>query len=97
MKTMKPIKHFTRSIRQEIHRISTTIKQMEFQVMGLRGYLKRKLRTEIQKLRRMRDAILHKLSKLKAEADIPAHIMQSIRDEIALLNARCRQLRAQHL
>lgn len=94
---MKSVKHFNRFVRQEVNRISTTIKQMEFRILRLRGFLRRKLREEIQELRRMKDAILHRLSELtvKAQAHIPT--MQSIRDDIDLLHERCRQLKAQHL
>lgn len=94
---MKCIKSFSRSVRQEINRISMTLKQMEFRILRMRGFLKRRLREEIQELKRMRDAILHKLSVLTAEARLHLPTMQSIRDDIALLHERCRQLKTQHL
>lgn len=94
---MRNLKSFSRAVRQEINRISITLKQMEFRILRMRGFLKRKLREEIQELKRMRDAILHKLSVLTAEARLHLPTMQSIREDIALLHERCRQLRAQHL
>ena len=94
---MSSMKHFTRSVRQEINRISMTIKQMEFRITRFRGFLKRKLREEIQELRRMKDAIMHRLSELTAEARLHLPTMQSIRDDIALLHERCRQLKTRHL
>lgn len=94
---MKCIKSFSRSVRQEINRISMTLKQMEFRILRMRGFLKRKLREEIQELKRMRDAILHKLSQLTSEARLHLPTMQSIRDDIALLHERCRGLKTQHL
>ena len=94
---MKCIKSFSRSVRQEINRISMTLKQMEFRILRMRGFLKRKLREEIQELKRMRDAILHKLSQLTAEKRLHMPTMQSIRDDIALLHDRCRQMKTQHL
>lgn len=94
---MKCIKSFSRSVRQEMSRISTTLKQMEFRILRMRGLLKRKLREELQELKRMRDAILYRLSELTAEARLHLPTMQSIRDDIALLHERCRQMKAQHL
>lgn len=94
---MSSMKHFTRSVRQEINRISMTIKQMEFRITRFRGFLRRKLREEIQELRRMKDAIMHRLSELTAEARLHLPTMQSIRDDIAMLHERCRQLKTQHL
>lgn len=94
---MKCIKSFSRSVRQEINRISMTLKQMEFRILRMRGFLKRKLREEIQELKRMRDAILHRLSELTAEARLHLPTMQSIREDIALLHERCRGLKTQHL
>lgn len=94
---MKCIKSFSRSVRQEINRISMTLKQMEYRILRMRGFLRRKLRGEIQELRRMKDAILHKLSELTSETSLHLPTMQSIRDDIALLHERCRQLRTQHL
>lgn len=94
---MSSMKHFTRSVRQEINRISVVIKQMEFRITRVRGFLRRKLREEIQELRRMKDAILHRLSELTAETRLHLPTMQSIRDDIALLHERCRQLKTQHL
>lgn len=94
---MKRIKSFSRFVRQEINRISMSLKQMEFRILRMRGFLKRKLREEIQELRRMKDAILHRLSELTAEARLHLPTMQSIRDDITLLHERCRQLKAQHL
>ncbi len=90
---MKCVKSFRRSVRQEINRISISLKQMEFRMLRMRGFLKRKLRKEIQDLKRMKDAILHKLSKLTKEARLHLPTMQSIRDDIALLQERCRQLK----
>lgn len=94
---MKSIKSFSRSVRQEINRISMTLKQMEFRVLRLRGFLKRKLRVEIQDLKRLRAAILSKLAKLNDEARAHVPTMQAIREDIALLHERCRHLKAQHL
>lgn len=94
---MNNIKSFNRFVRQEINRISTAIKQMEFRILRLRGYLRRRLREEILELRRMKDAILHRLSALTAGAKLQQPAMQAIRDDIALLHARCRQLKTQHL
>jgi uncharacterized coiled-coil DUF342 family protein len=94
---MKGIKSFSRYVRQEINRISISLKQMEFRILRMRGFLKRKLREEIQELKRMRDAILHKLSQLTAEARLHVPTMQSIREDIALLHERCRGLKTQHL
>jgi|GEM_PF-1837576 len=94
---MKCIKSFSRSVRQEINRISMTLKQMEFRILRMRGLLKRKLREEIQELKRMKDAILYRLSQLTAEAQMHLPTMQSIRDDIAMLYERCRQLKTQHL
>lgn len=94
---MKCIKSFSRSVRQEINRISMTLKQMEFRILRMRGFLKRKLREEIQELKRMRDAILHKLSQLTAETRLHLPTMQSIREDIAMLHERCRGLKTQHL
>lgn len=94
---MQCVKSFSRSVRQEINRISMSLKQMEFRILRMRGFLKRKLREEIQELKRMRSAILHRLSQLTAEARLHLPTMQSIRDDIALLHDRCRQLKTQHL
>lgn len=94
---MKGIKSFSRYVRQEINRISISLKQMEFRILRMRGFLKRKLREEIQELKRMRDAILHKLSQLTVEARLHVATMQSIREDIALLHERCRGLKTQHL
>jgi len=94
---MKPIKSFSRYVRQEINRISTALKQMEFRILRMRGFLRRKLREEIQELKRMKDAILHRLSTLTAQAQLHQPTMQAIRDDIALLHERCRQLKMQHL
>lgn len=94
---MRSIKHFNRSVRQEINRISLALKQMEFRILRMRGFLKRELREEIKTLKRMRDAVLHKLSQLTAEARLHLPIMQSIREDIALLHERCRLLKAEHL
>jgi hypothetical protein len=91
---MKNIKSFSRAVRQEISRISITIKQMEFKIMRFKGFLKHKLREEVQELRRMRDTILHRLSQLTTETR-PA--MQYIRNDIALLHERCRRFKTQHL
>lgn len=55
---MKCVKSFSRSVRQEINRISVSLKQMEFRILRMRGFLKRKLREEIQELKRMKDAPL---------------------------------------
>jgi len=94
---MSSVKHFTRSVRQEINRISVSLKQMEFRVLRMRGFLKRKLREEIRELKRMKDAILHRLSVLTAETQLHLPTMQSIRGDIALLHKRCRRLKMQHL
>lgn len=94
---MKSLKLFSRAVRQELSRISVTIKQMEFKILRLKGFLKRKLREEIQELRRMRDAIMHRLSELTAEARLHLPTMESIRADIALLHERCRQLKAQRI
>jgi len=94
---MKCIKSFNRYVRQEINRISITLKQMEFRILRIRGFLKRKLREEIQELKRMKDAILNRLSQLTTEAKLHLPTMQSIRDDIALLHERCRGLKTQHL
>ena len=94
---MKCLKSFSRSVRQEINRISMSLKQMEFRILRMRGFLKRRLREEIQELKRMKDAILHKLSLLTAEARLHLPTMQSIRDDIAMLHARCRAIKTQHL
>lgn len=94
---MSSIKHFTRYVRQEVNRISVTLKQMEFRVLRMRGFIKRKLREEIQELKRIKDAILRRLSELTAETRLHLPTMQSIRDDIALLQERCRQLKTQHL
>ena len=94
---MSTLKAFSRSVRQEINRISMSLKQMEFKILRIRGFLKRKLREEIQELRRMKDAIMHRLSELTAEARLHIPTMQSIRDDIALLHERCRKLKTQHL
>lgn len=94
---MSNLKAFSRSVRQEINRISMSLKQMEFKILRMRGFLKRKLREEIMELRRMKDAIMHRLSELTAEARLHLPTMQSIRDDIALLHERCRQLKTQHL
>jgi DNA repair ATPase RecN len=94
---MKSIKSFSRSVRQEINRISVSLKQMEFKILRMRGFLKRKLREEIMELKRIKDAIMHRLSELTDEARLHQPIMQSIRDDIALLHERCRQLKTQHL
>ena len=94
---MKYIKSFSRSVRQEINRISTVLKQMEFRILHMRGFLKRKFREEIQKLKRMKDAIMRRLSQLTDETRLHLPTMQSIRDDIVLLHERCRQLKTQHL
>ncbi|MFO0389442.1 MAG: hypothetical protein ACK502_06965 [Alphaproteobacteria bacterium] len=94
---MKCVKSFSRSVRQEINRISVSLKQMEFRILRMRGFLKRKLREEIQELKRMKDAILRRLSELTAEARLHMPTMQSIRDDIAMLHERCRKLKTQHL
>jgi hypothetical protein len=94
---MSNLKAFSRSVRQEINRISMSLKQMEFRILRMRGFLKRKLREEIMELRRMKDAIMHRLSELTAEARLNLPTVQSIRDDIALLHERCRQLKTQHL
>ena len=94
---MRNLKLFSRAVRQELSRISVAIKQMEFKVMRFKGFLRRKLREEVQELRRMRDSIMHRLSELTAEARLHLPTMQSIRDDMALLQVRCRQLKTQHL
>lgn len=94
---MRSIKHFSRSVRQEINRISLMLKQMEFRILRMRGFIKRRLREEIMELKRMKDAIIHKLSALTAETRLHLLTMQSIREDIALLHERCRQIKTQHL
>ena len=94
---MKNIKTFSRAVRQEISRISLSIKQMEFRILRLRGFLKRKLRSKIMELKRIKDAIIYRLSELTAEARLHLPTMQSIRDDIASLHERSRQLKKQHL
>ncbi len=94
---MKNLKSFSRAVRQELSRISVTIKQMEFRIMRFKGFLRRKLREEIQELRRMRDAIMCRLSELTAEPRLHLPAMQSIRADIAMLHARCRAIKTQHL
>lgn len=93
---MSKTKHFIRSVRQEISRISVSLKQMEFQVLKTPGFLKRKLRKQIRELKRMKDAIIRRLAKLSAEAQLHLPTMQVIREEIQQLHERCRQLKAQH-
>lgn len=94
---MRSMKHFSRSVRQEINRISLMLKQMEFRVLRMRGFIKRRLREEIMELKRMKDAIIHKLSALTADTRLHLPTMQSIREDIALLQERCRQIKTQHL
>ena len=94
---MKCVKTFNRYVRQEINRISMSLKQMEFRILRMRGFLRRKLREEIQELKRMKDAILQRVSELTAEARLHLPTMHSIREDIALLHNRCRQLKTQHL
>lgn len=94
---MRSMKHFSRSVRQEINRISLMLKQMEFRIVRMRGFIKRRLREEIMELKRMKDAIIHKLSALTAETRLHLPTMQSIREDIALLHERCRQIKTQHL
>lgn len=94
---MSSIKHFTRSVRQEINRISMSLKQMEFRILRVKGFLKRKLREEIQELKRMKDAILNRLLELTTETRMHLPTMQSIREDIALLHERCRGLKTQRL
>jgi hypothetical protein len=94
---MNRLKSFSRSVRQEINRISVSLKQMEFRILRMRGFLKRKLREQIQELKRMKAAILQRLSELTTETQLHMPTMQSIRDDIALLHERCRHLKAQHL
>lgn len=94
---MKCIRSFSRSVRQEINRISMSLKQIEFRMLRVRGFIKRKLREEIQELKRIKSAILHKLATLTAESRLHLPTMQSIRDDIAQLHARCRQLKDNHL
>lgn len=93
---MKCVKRFSRSVRQEINRISMSLKQMEFRMLRMRGFLRRKLREEIQTLKRMRDAILHQLSSLSPDAGLQPATMQAIRDDIARLHASCRQVRTHY-
>lgn len=94
---MKSVKRFHRFVRQEMYRISIMLKQMEFRTMRLRGMLRRKMREQIMELRRMRDAILHRLSVLTGQGVAPEPAMQAIRDDITLLQQRCRALRLKHL
>lgn len=93
---MTAIKTFSRAVRQELGRIAMTIKQMEFKVLRLRSVVKKRLREEIQELKRMKDAIMHRLSELTAEAMLHLPTMQSIREDIALLHDRCRQCKSQY-
>lgn len=94
---MYNIKHFSRSIRQEINRISIQLKQMEFRILRLRGLLKKKLREQIMELKRMKDAIVYKISKLTNETVADLSVMQSIRSDIDVLHERCRQLKMQRI
>jgi len=94
---MKCKKRFRRSVQQEVYRISMSLKQLEFRIVKMRGFLKRDLREEMQELKRMKDAILFKLSELTAGARLQLPTMQSIREDIAILHDRCRQLKTQRL
>lgn len=94
---MRSMKHFSRSVRQEINCISLMLKQMEFRILRMRGLIKRRLREEIMELKRMKDAIIRKLSALTAETRLHLPTMQSIREDIALLHEHCRQIKTQHL
>lgn len=94
---MSNLKAFSRSVRQQINRISVSLKQMEFKILRMRGFLKKKLREEIMELKRMKDAIMHRLSALTAESTLHLEVMQSIKDDIAILHQRCRQLKTQRL
>jgi hypothetical protein len=93
---MSNIKSFSRSVRQELNRISMQIKQLDFKIIRLRGFLKKRLRQEVQELKRMKDAILHKLSKLTKETRLHLPTMQEIRNDIEMLNNSCRQFKIQH-
>ena len=45
---MSNIKSFSRSVRQELSRIAMQIKQLDFKIIRLSGFLKKRLRNEIQ-------------------------------------------------
>lgn len=93
---MSNIKSFSRSVRRELNRISMQIKQLDFKIIRIRGFLKKRLRQEIQELKRMKDLILHKLSRLTKETGMNSPIMQEIRQDIEMLNSACRQFKTQH-
>jgi hypothetical protein len=90
------IKLFARTVRQEINRISVSLKQMEFKILRMRGWIKNKLREDIQELKRTKDAILQRLYVLTAQKGPDELYMQAIRADIAMLHDRCRQLKTQY-
>ena len=94
---MSKLKTFVRAVRQELGRISLSIKQMEFKILRIQGASRKYLREELMELKRIKEAIAARLSKLTKEARLHAPTMESIREDIAMLHDRCRTLKTQHL
>ncbi len=92
---MSNIKKFSRAARQEINRISISLKQLEFKILQLRGFLKKKLRKEIQELKRMKDNIIQKLYHLNNKSQLNTPAIQLIRQDIGILNERCQYMKTQ--
>lgn len=94
---MKNLKVFSRAVRQEIARISISLKQLEFRILRVRGSFKKKLREELQEIKRMKEAVLNRLYSLTEEARLHVPTMQEIRGDIDTLHTRCRLLKSQHI
>ncbi|MBN8531813.1 MAG: hypothetical protein J0L97_08160 [Alphaproteobacteria bacterium] len=88
---------FRRAIRRELGRISIAIKQLEFRLQPLKGGVRKRLREEVNDLKRMKDAIVQRLRRMGREAERHLPTAQLLREEISRLQMRCQQLKAQDL
>jgi hypothetical protein len=93
---MKNFKRFSRAVKQEITRVSLTIKQIEFRLAKLPGYVRKKAREELMELKRIKDAIARKAGDMRNKDAQHHAVIHSIREDITLLHQRCRQLKTQH-
>lgn len=94
---MRNFKGFSRAVRQEIGRLSTLIKQMEFKMTRLPSYVKKRTREELMELKRLKEAVARKATDMRNKGKQHPAVIQSVREEIAILHQRCRQLRMQRL
>ena len=95
MKAMNDMKPVRRSLKQEISRISLAIKQVEFRLLRVRNFLRRRLRHEVLELKRLRDSLTKRILALSDGMRLQEPNMEAIRIDIVNLQERCRQIRLQ--